>query len=164
VGGASNTVSIDEQAVGVINDIKVGSNGTLTSITAPVYISQTPGARIALTINDANDASSRIVTITNSKVTFSGLSATVNFQGVTLYSLLIEDPWYQSNTIDLLGLPAGINGVTIYDKDSYDNTGITPATLVADIWFTHPPNWGAVIPLPVGVILINPDGTNLGLM
>jgi hypothetical protein len=171
VGGASNAVNIDVQAVGLINDVHIGSDATLASITAPVSLSQSPGAQIALVINDADDPAARTVWISNSGVTFTGPpplfmgpSETVNFQGVHLHSLLIDDPCRQDNWINLISLPAGINGVTIYDTGSRDSTLYTPASLVPDIWFTHPIYWGTKIPLPNGVILVNPDGTNLGLM
>ena len=159
VGGASNPVNILDQAAAGIDHINVGSDGTLTTLTAPVNITQTSNttATIALNIDDAWDSSARAFTINRSGVSVSGLATSVNFQAAKLSSLFIEDPWYEDNTINLMGLPSAINGVTVFSKGTNDSVGATPWQLIPDIWFTHPVNWRSPFELPNELILFNPS-------
>jgi hypothetical protein len=165
VGGASNPVSIvvQDQTTNGIDVVNIGGNGSLTSITAPVTVSQSSNShsKIAMNIDDADEGAAETIKITSGQVAFSGLpNATVNFQGVNFYSLMIEDPWYENNTIDFESRPTGINEVTIYTKDTHDSR-IGPYW--NDIGLMYPPNWGSVIPLPQGLQLFTPGQQVQGL-
>jgi hypothetical protein len=150
VAGAAYAVNINDQATAGTDTIKIGTGGTLTTIAAPVNISQASGssAKIALNIDDRWESAAETINITSNQVAFTGLPATtVNFQGVNLSSLMIEDPWGEANTIDLMSLPPTITHVDINTKGTHD----TKEGLTGDILFDYPLNWGAT--LPQGVIL-----------
>jgi hypothetical protein len=160
LGGASAAVNIVDQATQGIDAVKIGTNGTLSSIAGAVNISQTSGsqAAIALTIEDQDDMSSRTFDITSNKVSVSGLPMTINFQGVNLSSMTFDDSWFYDNTFDFESKPTGINTVTVYTKRTHDKAA---GWYASDVYFVYPQN--PPFPLPSGLILINPDGTNLGL-
>jgi hypothetical protein len=87
-GQGSNTVTINAVPAGVSVSVNSGyqskdsvtvGNGSLSAVAGPVLVSNVSG-QTNLTIDDSQDTVSRMATVTNSSVQFSGLSP-ISYQG-----------------------------------------------------------------------------------